>query len=301
MMQGLLRDRLVLGLPGLQLALLVWWLDPDLGKPGWLPPALLLCTGLFGFWRSLRHARLVDDTPTARIASAAQGYVELRGRGLPLDGSPVLSPLSGLPVLWWRLRTEKQQSNGKWRQESDEQSQASFLLEDDSGSCLVDPEGAEMLVQRREVSRQDDLRFTLWTLLPHDPVYVLGDFRTVSAAAEGTDDESRRMRELLEDWKADQAGLLGRFDLDGNRSIDLQEWELARAQARREARQQQAEAAAAPELHRVSACGDGRLFLISDLEPGRIARRFRLWAGLHLLVLLGSAAALGWLGQQATR
>ena len=33
--------------------------------------AVLLGTGLFGTMRALRHARLIADTPTARIASAA--------------------------------------------------------------------------------------------------------------------------------------------------------------------------------------------------------------------------------------
>lgn len=294
----LLRDRLGLSLPGLQFALLAWVLHPELGRPAGLPLTLLLCTALFGFWRSLHHARLVDDTPTARIASAAQGYAELRGRGLPLAGAPLLSPLGGLPVLWWRLLTEKQDTKGKWQQESLEQSQASFLLDDGSGSCLVDPESAAMLVQRREVTQQDDRRYTLWTLLPRDRVYVLGDFRTLGCLADGALNESQRLSELLEQWKADQAGLLARFDLDGNREIDLQEWELARVQARQELRQQQAEAAAAPELHVVGAASDGRLFLISDLEPRQIVRRFKLWAGFHLLVLLGSTAALGRLAQQ---
>jgi len=300
MSSGLLRDRLGLSLPGLQFALLAWALHPELGRPVWPPLTLLLCSGLFGLWRSLRHARLVDDTPTARIASAAQGYAELRGRGLPLAGLPLLSPLNGLPVLWWRLLTEKRDAKGKWQQESLEQSQASFLLDDGSGSCLVDPEGAEMLVQRREVSEREDRRYTLWTLLPHDPVYVLGDFRSLGpldGAVEGPMSESRRLAERLEEWKADRAGLLARYDLDGNREIDLKEWELARQQARQELRRQQAEAATAVELQRVGAPGDGRLFLISDLEPGQIARRFKLWAGFHLLVLLGSAAALGRLVQ----
>ena len=202
MSSGLLRDRLGLSLPGLQFALLAWALHPELGRQVWPPLTLLLCSGLFGLWRSLRHARLVDDTPTARIASAAQGYAELRGRGLPLAGLPLLSPLNGLPVLWWRLLTEKRDAKGKWQQESLEQSQASFLLDDGSGSCLVDPEGAEMLVQRREVSEREDRRYTLWTLLPHDPVYVLGDFRSLGpldGAVEGPMSESRRLAERLEE------------------------------------------------------------------------------------------------------
>ena len=76
----LLRDRLGLSLPGLQFALLAWVLHPELGRPSWPPLTLLLCSGLFGFWRSLRHARLVDDTPTARIASAARAMPNCAAR-----------------------------------------------------------------------------------------------------------------------------------------------------------------------------------------------------------------------------
>ena len=295
-----LRDRLGLGLPGLQFLLLSWALHGGPSRESVPALVLLLLSALFGGWRSLRHARLIADTPTARIASAAQGYAELRGRGLALDGQPLCSPLNGLPVLWWRLQTEKKDGNGKWRHESREQSSASFLLEDDSGRCLIDPEDAEMLVRRREVTVQDEHRYTLWTLLAHDSLYVLGDFRTLGSALTGADPK-QRMRERLEAWKADPASLLARFDLDGNREIDLREWELARAQARRETQQEQIseqiEAARAPDLHVVAAPADGRLYLISDLEPGRIARRFKLWAAFHLLLLLAAAAALGWLAQ----
>lgn len=39
---------------------------------------------------------------------------------------------------------------------------------------------------------------------------------------------------------------------------------------------------------------DGRLFLISDLDPMELARRYQLWAWFHLLVLFGSAAGIAW-------
>ena len=42
-------------------------------RPGTIAAlVILLATGLLGWVRALRHARLIADTPTARIASAAQ-------------------------------------------------------------------------------------------------------------------------------------------------------------------------------------------------------------------------------------
>lgn len=49
---------------------------------------------------SYRRARFIGDTPTSRIASAAQGYVELIGRGHHHPGGPVLSRCTLLPCIW---------------------------------------------------------------------------------------------------------------------------------------------------------------------------------------------------------
>lgn len=46
-------------------------------------------------FRQLHRARLIEDTPTSRIRSAAQGYAELEGRAVAL-GDPLYAPLSGV-------------------------------------------------------------------------------------------------------------------------------------------------------------------------------------------------------------
>ncbi|ENO96988.1 hypothetical protein C667_11111, partial [Thauera phenylacetica B4P] len=245
---------------------------------------------------ALRHARLIADTPTARVASAAQGYTELQGRGAPLAGDPLLSPVNALPVLWYRLRIERRQRDGKWQLVSTDTSAATFLLDDGSARCVIDPEGAEMLVRRHDVFVRDDLRYTQWSLIEHDKLYVIGDFATLGSADVRTD-TAAEVRELLAAWKADRPALLQRFDLDGDGEIDLREWELARAQARREVRQRQTEALAAPELHLMRRPSDGRLYLISDLDPERIGRQYRWIAAFHATVFLGATAATAWFGQ----
>lgn len=285
-----------LALPAVQLGALALALHLGPGTGSLAALGVLLGSGLYGVLRALRHARLIADTPTARIASAAQGYAELRGRGQPLDGTPLLSPVNALPVLWYRLQTERRCSNGEWRVVSTDTSDASFLLDDGSARCAIDPEGAEMLVRRRDVFKQGELRHTQWSLIRHDRLYVIGDFATLGSADARTD-TAAQVRELLAAWKADRPALLTRFDLDGDGEIGLREWELARAQARREVRRQQAEAMAAAEMHVMRRPADGRLYLISDLDPARIGRWYRGFAAFHAAVFLGAAAAVAWFGQ----
>ena len=266
-------------------------------RPGTIAAlVILLTTGLLGWVRAIRHARLIADTPTSRIASAAQGYTELQGRGQPLDGTPLLSPVNALPVLWYRLVTERRQSDGKWKVVSTDTSDASFLLDDGSGQCVIDPDGAEMLVRRCDEFRCDDLRYRQWALIRNDRLYVLGDFATLGSV-DADFDVAAQVRDLLAQWKANHPELLARFDLDGDGQIDLREWELARAQAKREVRRLQAEVLAAPELHVVRRPANGRLFLISDRDPEQIGRNYRWLAAFHACVFLGTAAAGAWFMQ----
>ena len=254
---------------------------------------LMLAGAVFGWLRALHHSRLILDTPTSRIASAAQGYVELFGHGLPLGGTPLLSPLNGLPVLWYRLKTERK-SGDKWVVHSDDESDASFMLDDGSGQCAVDPEGAEMLISRRDVTTRGDMRYTQWCLIAHDPIYVMGDFTTLGSI-DVAHDTHRQVRELLAEWKAGHTTLLERFDLDGDGRIDIREWELARAEAKREVRRQQAELHAAADAHVMRQPDGRRLYLISDLDPQQLGKRYQRWAAIFFVALLAVAGTLLWL------
>lgn len=296
MLVSLGRDRLNLTLPAVQAGLL--WLALRLGHGPGVGVSLGLALGvsLLGWSRALRHGRQIIDTPTSRIASAAQGYTELRGRGRPLDGAPLRSPANGLPVLWYRVVTMRRDSQNKWVHESTVESDASFILDDGSGEVAVDPEGAEMLVRRRDTHTDGNRRITQWCLIRDDPIYVLGDFATLGSISPDHD-ISAQVRELLAEWKRDRPSLLARFDVNRDGEISLEEWELARAQARREVLASQQDALAAPEAHVLRKPRDGRLYLISDLDPERIARRYRLWAWFHLALFVAGAGTLAWLGR----
>ncbi len=245
-------------------------------------------------WRSaLLRSRAIGDTPTARIASAAQGYVELKGRGRAPEGTPLLSPVNALPCLWFRYRIERREDN-RWIDEAADESSDSFVLDDGSGECLVDPEGAEMLVTRRETWTRGDRRYSQWLLVEGDPIYVLGEFITVGAVDAHGDAEAD-IKALLAQWKKEAARLIERFDLDRNGELDLREWELARRDAKRQVERAHRAARLHGELSVVRRPAGARLYLISNLDPDRLARRYRLWSIAQLGLFF---VAIGWLAMR---
>lgn len=257
---------------------------------GWLAIAVSIAfLSVFGWLGSLRRWRSIKDTPTSQIASAAQGYVELVGRGKALEGLPLVSPLTGLPCLWYHYTVEEKDSDGKWKHQRSETSELSFLIRDASGECLVDPEGAEVLAVRKDSWEQGDERYTQWLLLEEERIYVLGQFATRSSLVLELD-RNADIGDLLAEWKRNHPQLLKRFDLDGDGELSLKEWELARSAARREVEARHRELRSAPDLHVMHYPEDGRLYLISNMEPEKLARRYQWWAWAHLLVFFGGIA-----------
>jgi len=257
--------------------------------------SLIAILSLLAWLAVLRRLRAFADTPTSLVASAAQGYVELQGRGRPLAGLPVLSPVNNLPCLWYRFKIERR-SGDKWVTDSSGESDASFLLEDATGTCAVDPEGAEILPARFDKWLAGDRRYSQWLILEHESLRVLGAFRTESA---GDFDLSvdEEVGQLLADWKQDRPKLLQRFDLDRDGELDLREWQLARAQARREVERRRAEESRhQTDLHLMAKPDDGRLYLISTLSAAKLARRYSLWAWAHAAIFFVALIGLAKIG-----
>ena len=266
-------------------------------RAGWLVcVALMAAISLVAWLSTLRRRRAIANTPTSRIASAAQGYVELRGTGRPLDDPPLLSHLTSLPCLWYRYQVEEKSGSEKWHTVSSGESDVALILEDGSGRCLIDVDRAEILTRHKESWVKDDHRYTEWKLLINDPLYALGEFRSIGGATLELDAGSD-IKALLAEWKNDQATLLTRFDLNADGAIDVKEWSLARQAARREVDKLHRAARHEPDLHTLRCPNNGQLYLISNLDPDTIARRYLWWAIFHLAVFFAALGALPWLWQ----
>jgi len=267
-------------------------------RQGWIAClSLMALVSLFAWLSALRRLRAVRDTPTSRIASAAQGYVELIGRGKPFPGLPLLSKLRPLPCLWYRYRIERKGSDDKWHTEDSGESEDSFVLEDESGQCVIDPCGAEILTTHKDTWRQGDYRYTEWKLLQYDLIYAIGQFNTLGGSSV-TFNANEELKAVLAEWKQDTKALHARFDLNNDGMLDMQEWMLARQAAKREAEKRIVAARSEPDTSFLVQPHDKRLFLISNLKQEKLARRYWLWTWAHLAIFFGALGGIAWWLQQ---
>ena len=275
--------------------------------------------GWFAF-RSLHIARLIEDTPTSRVRSAAQGYVELAGRCRPLDGTQNLAPLTQRPCVWWKYRVQQRTESGpsgkrrqSWRTVSSGRSEQPFMLDDGTGECIVQPAGAEILAgesttwygstpwptqppgARLVRSSGHQYRYFEERIYELEQLCVLGQFATHTT--DSSHDLKAETAALLAEWKQDQAGLAERFDRDRDGRVSMNEWEQAREEARRTVAERQIERPVQAALNVVRRPEGGQLFLIAAFPGGDLAKRYRRRAIMAFVGFAAATYALGWLLQ----
>ncbi|MDP1678796.1 MAG: GIDE domain-containing protein [Candidatus Nitrotoga sp.] len=263
-------------------------------RNGWLYClAAIALISLYAWLSSLYRLRTLRNTPTSKIASAAQGYVELMGSGQPFCDPPLLSNLRRHPCLWCRYKIEQRERNG-WRTLDSGETSDSFILRDDTGECVVDPESAEIITQDYDQWQMEGCRYTECKLIKGETLYVIGQFRTQGGSNQEFDTRAE-LSALLTEWKKNNMSmLLTRFDLNKDGELSIEEWELARQAAKREVEKMKVDVLAQPSTNVISRSPDGQLFLISNLSQDRLSRRYLLWAWGHLMIFFGSLGGLGW-------
>jgi hypothetical protein len=243
---------------------------------------------------ALRRARVIGDTATSKIASAAQGYAELLGRAEHLDDHPTVSPYTGLPCVWFHYEIARKSANNKWTDVETRRSDRCFRLVDGSGSCVVDPEGADVVSTRRQTWIRDGYRYNEQLLLAQDQLYAIGEFVTCSGTSLELDANADTAT-MLAEWKQDRRQLMERFDVNRDGEIDLAEWETARAEARAQVSRNHQELRLRDGPHVMRSPKDGRPYLLSNLHPATLARRSSRMAWFHLVLLIAAGGAFGWL------
>lgn len=280
-----------------------------------LAAGVLMAWGFYLIWRNYHRARVIEDTPTARVRSAPQGYVELQGRAGNLPERPLNAPLTGIPCVWFRFKVEREQHRGRsgsrWSEVESGCSETPFLLSDQTGQCLVDPRRAEVTPgvkktwygrSRRPGGRLRSglpglltggrYRYTEERIEAGD-LYVIGWFDTLHGNDRPLGEE---LSATLRRWKQDQPELLRRFDHNADGRIDEQEWQRARRTARREVLTERAGRSVMPATHIVRASRHGQHpYLISARSQSLLSRRFRRRALLALAGSLAGASLLAWM------
>lgn len=274
---------------------------------------------LFTGMAKLRHARLVEDTPTSSVRSAAQGYVELLGTAKPLNDYPAQpAPLTGLPCLWYRYEIfEQKPDQGGWRRVETQTSSSPFLLEDEHGDgCIIQVEGAQVSPRQADVwfgyQRRPVMSVVAFEAQPamvrggnrykyleqrialNDSLYAMGLFRSLLPPSIEQQTEQRR-KLLLGQWKIDQQELLRRFDTDGDGQIDMAEWQHAQDEAFEVATKQILHNYDHRPVHTLSLPpARKRPLIISSLTPRHLVRQYRKRGLSWLGVAIALVAGWGW-------
>ncbi len=261
-------------------------------RTGWQISFFLV--GLSSFWAwhaNSKRYRTVADTPTSRIASAPQGYIEAVGRGQQMPGKPLISRISGLPCLWYRYVIERQVGD-RWEHLESGVSHESFGLNDGSGHLLIDPDGAEILISNKQISNQEGYRTIEWTLSEGETIYVIGEHVTLGGA-NAMRDKKIDLDNLLTEWKRNKTMLLARFDANRNGEISLEEWENARHVAAAEVDRNHLNIRLDDAIHLIRKPAHGRPFLIANREVTSLIHHFRAWSWVHLVLMLAALLGLG--------
>lgn len=254
-----------------QLALL--WVGVCYGLYHYTNLQWLLLPATLNLWFALglfRRYRLIVDTPTSRLSSGAQGYVELQGKALLPEGESFRG-LPHLPVTVWLPGYVEDEP---------------FVLDDGQGRCLLYPRYAEI------VTRPGDTHFSwLKAIYPGQTLYVLGELHTQRVDNMRLE-RRERLAALLAEWKHDSRQLVQNFDANGNGQIDPDEWQQVRDAAERWVNDDIREQQRAPGTHVMDGARTGQLFLITNIPPQQLARRYRSAAWLHLLAWLATLTFL---------
>jgi hypothetical protein len=276
---------------------------------------------LYGIFRNFHRYRIINDTPTSRIRSAHQGYVELEGTGRLMQGTPIVSPLTKMQCLWYSYKIERRVSGRRdhslqktdWEKVESGVSDNLFLLDDDTGICVVDPEGATIkpsfskswfgsshypkAVYASSGSiflSSGDYRYTEKRIGVGEELYLLGFFKTVGGRNDKLD-KSAEVRELLASWKKRSEMLLARFDHNNDGEIDLQEWETARNAAEQDVEKSFSERLVQPEVHIISKPQDSsRPYVISVDSQDTISQKYRWYSVGTMLGFFLSGIAAVW-------
>ena len=258
---------------------------------------------LFLAMRMFHRARLIEDLPTSKIRSCPQGYVELHGTAKWVEGPEIKAPLSGLPCVWYSFIVEEyaQHSKQKWRHVNSGVSDELFLLEDDTGACLIDPEGAEVtpstkstwygkkrlgpaihsspldVLSRSVFQSGQRYRYTENRLDVYESLYAIGEFNSI-----GTDyrqDIKSAALERLRDLKQDK-DKLAKYDTNNDGHIDTEEWEQARQDAKQAAIEEQLAKPLAKRTHilRKPKTKKFQPFLLSSKTETQMTRRNRIYS-----------------------
>lgn len=262
---------------------------------------------LYKSYQNYQRLRYINDTATSKIGSAAQGFVELKGLGEFIPGPVITSPMSKQRCLWFQCIVEYRKKIGKhsaWVEESNLISDHIFQLQDETGTCIVIPDGAHVIPSKSRIWYGSHInaqytaisdkfnfgrylgfgryRFTEKLIMVADPLYVIGTFKSIRKTIHA-DTLKAKVEQLVQTWKNDPIRYLTDFDTDKNGKINGKEWERIRLSAQQEVLKRDQ-----PSVHHTVYKPEesNHPFVISAIPEQDIIWKIKKYMGINLILLI---------------
>ena len=116
---------------------------------------MLIILGLIMFYNSLKNLkikRLIENVPTSKARSVAMGLAELKGK-IESRNKTLSDPFDGKDCVYWHIHIQQYMKRGKrrtWVTRHKAKKQVPFYLTDQTGSVLVNMQGANSKNVKRD-------------------------------------------------------------------------------------------------------------------------------------------------------
>jgi len=262
-------------------------LDPDKFMALLVVSFLLCLISLPAGFYFIRHGRIMQDTPTSKIRSASQGFVEFKGRARSIDDKPLRAPGTKTDCVWYDYKAEQQQNKGwfsagnhreKWITVAEHRSPFSFYIDDGTGVCAIDPDAATVKAKFTNKWKQGNYRYIESRIEEGEMIYCLGQFETHQGPSRQKVIKETA-RASLNQLKKNRKALLQRFDANSDGEIDLDEWNTARSAARVQA-EKEVDDDYVPTQHHVlvEPFSKKNPYIVSCFGEDELTSRYRLYS-----------------------
>ncbi|MCD6413175.1 MAG: hypothetical protein J7L54_03415 [Elusimicrobia bacterium] len=195
----------------------------------------LLATSVLLFfwgWEIYGIRSIIAGTPTSKIRSIPMGLVEIKGKAR--QKFPIQSPINKINCVFYKYKIERYVINyssrgqrGRWIVASQGTSVTPFIVEDSTGSVLIEPSFVNPILKRRyhysEGPVSGGRRYSEWYIMPGENVYILG---FAGKSREVFIERKEKLLSKLREIKSSREKQK-KFDLNKDGVIDEYEWELA--------------------------------------------------------------------------
>jgi len=217
--------------------------------------------------------RLILDTPSASLNSAAQGYVVLQGRVMPVafhrgdNNGPSESPTA--------VGFQKESSQNIYR---------TFLLEVGKDRCQIVPDSAEVVTETPIAETGYGQ-----AIFPGEYLYVMGDLNSEESHY-SPEQRQRLVNKRLAELELHKEKLIDIYDTDNNQYLDQEEWKAVIGFAENDVDQQLDAEQQQTTLHTMTKPANGKPFLLSSVPIDALQQHYQRAMWGHLGVWVGLSA-----------